>query len=58
MSRDRKAAIWVVCIVTFGLIIYFLSSILLPFVVGMAFAYFLDPVANRLEAKGLSRWFS
>ena len=58
MSRDRKAAIWVVCIVTFGLIIYFLSSILLPFVVGMAIAYFLDPVANRLEAKGLSRWFS
>ena len=31
------------------------SAILLPFVAGMAVAYFLDPVADRLEAKGCSR---
>lgn len=31
------------------------SSILLPFVAGMALAYFLDPVADRLERLGLSR---
>jgi len=58
MSRDSKVNIWVICIITFGLIIYLLSSILLPFVVGMAIAYFLDPVADRLEEKGLSRWIS
>ena len=58
MSKDRKVVIWLVCIVVFGLIIHLLSSILLPFVVGMAIAYFLDPVADRLEAKGLSRWIS
>ena len=58
MSRDRKVAIWLVCIVTFGLIIHLLSSILLPFVVGIAIAYFLDPIADRLETKGLSRWAS
>ncbi len=58
MNRDRKVAIWLVCIVAFGLIVNLLSSILLPFVVGMAIAYFLDPIADSLEEKGLSRWMS
>lgn len=43
---------------TLAVIIIFLltfSSILLPFVAGMALAYFLDPVADRLERLGLSR---
>ena len=31
------------------------SEILLPFVAGMVLAYFLDPVADRLERTGLSR---
>ncbi|MDX1693613.1 MAG: AI-2E family transporter [Ketobacteraceae bacterium] len=36
-------------------LLWLLHGILLPFVVGMAIAYFLDPVAGRLEALGLSR---
>lgn len=32
-----------------------LSAIMLPFVLGFALAYFLDPVADRLEAVGLRR---
>ncbi|BCH65578.1 MULTISPECIES: AI-2E family transporter [Rhizobium/Agrobacterium group] len=43
---------------TLAVVIAFLltfSSILLPFVAGMALAYFLDPVADRLERLGLSR---
>jgi predicted PurR-regulated permease PerM len=32
-----------------------LSDILLPFVLGFALAYFLDPVADRLEAIGVRR---
>lgn len=55
MSSDRKAAIWIAGLVVFGVFLHLLSSILLPFVVGMAIAYFLDPVADRLEDKGLSR---
>ena len=31
------------------------SDILLPFVAGMVLAYFLDPVADRLQRLGLSR---
>ncbi|MBT5517800.1 MAG: AI-2E family transporter [Rhodobiaceae bacterium] len=35
-----------------------LASILLPFVLGFALAYFLDPVADRLEALGMRRSFA
>ncbi|KFB10509.1 hypothetical protein EL18_01546 [Nitratireductor basaltis] len=35
--------------------LYVFSSILLPFLAGMVLAYFLDPVADRLEKIGLSR---
>ena len=31
---------------------------LLPFVAGMAIAYFLDPVADRLEQFGAPRWLA
>jgi len=55
MSNDRKAAVWIVGVIAFGFFLHLLSSILLPFVVGMAIAYFLDPIADRLESKGLSR---
>ena len=32
-----------------------LGNVILPFVAGMAIAYFLDPVADRLETMGFSR---
>jgi len=58
MSNDRKAIIWIAGVLVFGFLLHVLGSILLPFVVGMAIAYFLDPVADRLEEKGLSRTLS
>ena len=39
----------------FCLLLYLLRSVLVPFVAGMAVAYFLDPVADWLEEKGCSR---
>ncbi len=39
-------------------LLWLLSNILLPFVLGMAIAYFLDPVADRLQRIGLSRTLS
>jgi predicted PurR-regulated permease PerM len=39
-------------------IVYFLgliSSVLMPFVVGIIVAYFLDPAADKMETKGFSR---
>ncbi len=35
--------------------LWFLGDVLLPFLLGGAIAYFLDPVADRLEAMGMSR---
>jgi predicted PurR-regulated permease PerM len=51
----RQIIFWVAALIAFGLFLYVFSSILLPFVVGMSLAYFLDPVADRLERLGLSR---
>jgi len=51
----RQVMFWVVTAVAFIAFLYLFSSILLPFFAGMILAYFLDPVADRLERLGLSR---
>ena len=51
----RQVMFWLVALVVFVLFLLMFSSILLPFIAGMALAYFLDPVADRLERLGLSR---
>jgi predicted PurR-regulated permease PerM len=54
----RQIAFWLVSAALFILFLYVFSSILLPFVAGMVLAYFLDPVADRLQRLGLSRFLS
>jgi predicted PurR-regulated permease PerM len=51
----RQVAFWLLTAVIFIAFVYVFSSILLPFLAGMILAYFLDPVADRLEKLGLSR---
>lgn len=46
---------WGIAGALFVAVLWFLGDVLLPFVVGGAIAYFLDPVADRLERWGLSR---
>lgn len=46
---------WGIAAAIFALALWFLGNVLLPFVIGGAIAYFLDPVADRLERLGLSR---
>jgi predicted PurR-regulated permease PerM len=46
----RQIGFWVGAFVLLVLFLYMFSSILLPFAAGMILAYFLDPVADRLEA--------
>ncbi|MBO6904345.1 MAG: AI-2E family transporter, partial [Parvibaculum sp.] len=55
MSIQRQAIIWAAVIGIFILMLWLLKGILLPFVAGMAIAYFLDPLADKLEEYGLSR---
>ncbi len=51
----RQVIFWLLALAAVVVFLMVFSSILLPFVAGMALAYFLDPVADRLERLGLSR---
>jgi predicted PurR-regulated permease PerM len=46
---------WLVLLLVTLICVYLLRSVLLPFVAGMAVAYLLDPVCDRLERWKLSR---
>ena len=51
----KQAVFWSIGALVVIAFFYVFSGILLPFLAGMAIAYFLDPVADRLEKTGLSR---
>jgi predicted PurR-regulated permease PerM len=55
MRFERNIVFWIVAFLVFVGLLLLLHHILLPFVVGAALAYLLDPLANRLEKRGLSR---
>ncbi|WP_025053572.1 AI-2E family transporter [Sulfitobacter noctilucae] len=46
---------WGIATAVFIVVLWFVGDVLLPFLLGGAIAYFLDPVADRLERLGLSR---
>jgi predicted PurR-regulated permease PerM len=51
----EQAKYWGVALAVMFLLLWFLGDVILPFLVGGAIAYFMDPVADRLERLGLSR---
>ncbi|MEQ8813340.1 MAG: AI-2E family transporter [Thalassobaculum sp.] len=55
MTRRERSLFWALLLaaVTFGL--YVLRDVLVPFVAGMAVAYLLDPVVDRLERLRIGR---
>ncbi len=46
---------WGIATAGFLVVLWLLGDVMVPFLVGGAIAYFLDPVADRLERAGLSR---
>ena len=50
-----QARYWGIAAAVFFLLLWFFGNVLLPFLVGGAIAYFLDPVADRLQRSGLNR---
>ncbi|RID93948.1 AI-2E family transporter [Gemmobacter lutimaris] len=46
---------WGIAALVFVAVLWFLGAVILPFLVGGAIAYFMDPLADRLERAGLSR---
>ncbi|GAA0771736.1 AI-2E family transporter [Roseibium denhamense] len=55
MTLQRQVQFWLISLAVFCAFLYVFSSVLLPFVAGMAVAYLLDPVCDRLEKMGMSR---
>ena len=52
---QRNTWFWLIGFALFFLALWQLSAILLPFVAGIAIAYFLNPPVNRLERLGVPR---
>jgi predicted PurR-regulated permease PerM len=55
MNLQRQVLFWIGALAVFVLLLWILSEVLLPFIAGMALAYFLNPLADRLEARGMNR---
>ncbi len=55
MTGARQLRFWLIGLVLFLIALYLLRGVLVPFVAGMAIAYLLDPVCDRLERLGCSR---
>jgi predicted PurR-regulated permease PerM len=55
MTLQRQTGFWLVALFAFVLMLWLLQTILLPFIAGFVLAYFLDPIADRLEKLGLPR---
>ncbi len=55
MTLERQLRFWLGALAGFVLFLWLFKGVLLPFVAGIALAYLLDPLADRLEGWGLSR---
>ena len=55
LSRGEQLRYWGLGAAVFVAFLWLVGDTLLPFLVGMTIAYFLDPVADRLERAGVSR---
>ena len=55
MRVEKQLWFWLAALVALVLAIALLKDILLPFVTAIVIAYFLNPIADRLQARGLPR---
>ena len=56
MTAARQWRFWLWTLIVFIGLVWLLRSVLAPFVAGMAIAYLLDPLVDRLERRGMPRW--
>ncbi|MCS0501780.1 AI-2E family transporter [Ancylobacter mangrovi] len=55
MAWHKQVTFWLTVLAVVIATAWLLSSVLLPFVAGLALAYFLNPVTTRLEGWGVNR---
>lgn len=59
MPSRRHALFWITVVGLLGAMVWVLSPMLTPFIVGLLVAYMLDPLVDRLERLGIGRgWAS
>ncbi|QJE73070.1 AI-2E family transporter [Aerophototrophica crusticola] len=58
MTSARQVRFWLIGFAVFAVLLWLLRDVLGPFVAGMAVAYLLDPLVDRLERAGLPRWLA
>ncbi len=55
MTFEHQVMFWMAALAVLVLMLWLLSDILLPFIAGLAIAYLLTPVTDRLERLGVNR---
>lgn len=55
LPARQQTIYWGIAAVVFFTVLWRLGDVLMPFILGSAIAYLLDPVADRMEAWGLKR---
>jgi predicted PurR-regulated permease PerM len=55
IALQRQMVFWLAALAVFILLLWLLSEILLPFIAGLAIAYLLTPLTDRLERLGVNR---
>lgn len=55
LSVGEQVRWWSIGLAVLVAFLWVMADVMLPFLAGAALAYFLDPIADRLEARGFSR---
>lgn len=55
MNKDRQIWLWLGVAALFGVTLYYLEGILMPFLTGLLVAYAMNPAVRKFEQWGLSR---
>jgi predicted PurR-regulated permease PerM len=55
LALERQVVFWAAALAAFIALLWLLSTVLMPFIAGMALAYLLDPIARRAQHMGVPR---
>jgi len=58
VTTTQHFRFWSIGLLVTGVLLWLLSDMLFPFVAGMAIAYLLDPLADKLEVRKAPRWLA
>lgn len=58
MHFERHALFWTATALLFAYIVQLIAPALVPFVIGLVLAYFLNPVVDAMSRAGIPRWIS